>query len=76
MPLLVYKHAITYILSSSVYEMSIFSLIFLLRVSCFEYAEPVFINVYGAQESIPLAYVAGRACTTNRVVAPARQVEN
>jgi hypothetical protein len=29
--------------------------------------EPVFVNVYGAQESIPTAYVAWRASTTNRV---------
>jgi hypothetical protein len=30
--------------------------------------EPVFVNVYGAQESIPPAYVALRAGTTKRVV--------
>jgi hypothetical protein len=35
--------------------------------------EPVFVNVYGAQESIPPAYVAWRAGATNyRVVVPAR----
>jgi hypothetical protein len=30
--------------------------------------EPVFVNIYGAQESIPPAYVALRASTTKRVV--------
>ncbi len=34
------------------------------------------VNVYGAQESIPLAYVAMRACTSNGVVVPARQAGN
>ncbi len=40
------------------------------------YTEPVFVNVYGAQESISPAYVAWRASTTNRAVAPARQAGN
>ncbi len=35
--------------------------------------EPKFINVLGAQVSIPPAYVAWRAGTTNRVTVPARQ---
>jgi hypothetical protein len=39
-------------------------------------AEPVFVNVYGAQESIPPTYVAWRAGTTNRVVVPARAAGN
>jgi hypothetical protein len=34
--------------------------------------EPVFVNVYVAQESIPRACVAWRAGTKNRVVVPAR----
>jgi hypothetical protein len=34
--------------------------------------EPVFVNVYGVQESIPPAYVACRSGTANRVVVPAR----
>ncbi len=38
--------------------------------------EPVFVNVYGAQESIPPAYVAWLAGTTNRVVVTARQARN
>jgi hypothetical protein len=41
--------------------------------------EPVFVNVYGAQESkesISPDYVACRASTTNRVVVPASQPEN
>ncbi len=42
--------------------------------------EPVFVNVYRAQESIrepiPPAYVAWRAGTTNRVIVPARQSGN
>ncbi len=43
--------------------------------------EPVFVNVYGVQESIPKetippAYVAWQAGTTNRVVVPARQAGN
>jgi hypothetical protein len=38
--------------------------------------EPVFVNVYGAQKSIQLAYVAWRAGTTNRVIVPARQAGN
>jgi hypothetical protein len=33
----------------------------------FSPAEPVFVNVYGAPESIAPAYVAWRASTTNRV---------
>ncbi len=40
------------------------------------YSEPVFVNVRGAQESIPLAYVIWQASTTNRVVFPARQAGN
>jgi hypothetical protein len=36
-------------------------------------AEPVFVNVYGDQESIPTTYdVVWRAGTTNRVVVPTR----
>jgi hypothetical protein len=35
--------------------------------------EPVFVYVYGAQKSIPPAYVAWPAGMTNRVVVPARQ---
>jgi hypothetical protein len=35
--------------------------------------EPVFANVYGAQESIPPANVAG---TANKVIVPARQAQN
>jgi hypothetical protein len=38
------------------------------------YSEPVFVNVYGAQESISPAYVAWRAGTKNRVVV--RQARN
>ncbi len=38
--------------------------------------ELVFVNVYGAQESIPSAYVAWRAGTTSRGFVPARQVGN
>ncbi len=38
--------------------------------------EPVFVNVEGAQESIPLAHVAWRAGTSNRFVVPARQARN
>jgi hypothetical protein len=37
-----------------------------------ESSEPVFVNVYGAQESIPPACVAWRAGTTIWVVIPAR----
>jgi hypothetical protein len=36
----------------------------------------VFVNVSGAQEAIPPAYVAWRASTSNKVVAPARQAGN
>ncbi len=32
--------------------------------------EPVFVNVWGAQESIPPAYVARRACTIVRAILP------
>jgi hypothetical protein len=32
--------------------------------------EPEHVNVSGAKESIPTAYVAGRAGTTNRVILP------
>jgi hypothetical protein len=38
--------------------------------------EPEFVNVYGAQELIPPAYVDWRGGTSNRVVVPARQAEN
>jgi hypothetical protein len=38
--------------------------------------EPVFVNIYGAQESILPAYVAWWAGTTNRVVVPTRQAGN
>ncbi len=38
--------------------------------------EAVFVNVYRAQESIPPAYVAWRADTTNRVVVQASQAGN
>jgi hypothetical protein len=31
-------------------------------------AEPVFVNLYGAQESIPPAYAARRAGMTNRAI--------
>ena len=41
-----------------------------------ERPEPVFVNVQGAQESIPPAYVAWRAGPTNRVVVPARSTGN
>jgi hypothetical protein len=40
------------------------------------FSESVFVNVYEAQESIPPAYVAWWAVTTNRVVVPARQAGN
>ncbi len=40
------------------------------------YTEPVFVNVYSAQESISPAYVAWRASTTNMVVVPARKAGN
>jgi hypothetical protein len=39
-------------------------------------AEPVFVNVYGGQESIPQAHEAWRAGTTNRVVVPVCQAGN
>jgi hypothetical protein len=39
---------------------------------CEQYTEPGFVNVYGAQESIPSAYVSWRADTTNRVLVPYR----
>jgi hypothetical protein len=38
--------------------------------------EPEFVNVQEAQESIPPAYVACRAGTSNRFVEPARQAGN
>jgi hypothetical protein len=41
-----------------------------------EKPEPVFVNVDWAQESIPLAYVAWGAGTTNRVVVSGRQAGN
>ncbi len=40
------------------------------------WSEPVFVNVYGAQESIPPAYVVWQAETTKRVLEPARQAGN
>jgi hypothetical protein len=40
------------------------------------YTAPEFVNVYGAQESIPPAYVAWRTGASNRVVVPARQAGN
>jgi hypothetical protein len=39
-------------------------------------SEPVFVNLYGTQESIPPAYVAWRAGKKNKVVVPARQDGN
>ncbi len=39
-------------------------------------ARAVFVNVYGAQESIPPASAAWRAGTTKRVVVPAPQAGN
>jgi hypothetical protein len=51
-------------------------------ISCMVFAnvevrpEPVFVIVYGAQESIPSAYVARRAGTKNRVFVLARQAVN
>jgi hypothetical protein len=39
-------------------------------------SEPVFVNVYGAQESISPAYVAWWASTTNKVVVLAQQPGN
>jgi hypothetical protein len=44
-----------------------------MKLSLIEESESVFINVYGAQESIPPAYIAWRADTSNRVVEPAGQ---
>jgi hypothetical protein len=41
-----------------------------------EATEPVFVNINVVQESIPTAYVAWLAGTTNRVVVPARQAGN
>ncbi len=38
--------------------------------------EPVLVNVYGTQDSIPPSYEAWRAGTTNRDVEPARQAGN
>ncbi len=40
------------------------------------YTEPVFVNVYGAQESIMPAYVASQAGTTNSVVVLSCQAGN
>jgi hypothetical protein len=52
------------------------SLLILIHLpSPFLVPEPVFVNVSGAQELIPLAYVAWRAGTTNRVVVPSRRLE-
>jgi hypothetical protein len=39
-------------------------------------SEPIFVNVYVAQESILPAFVAWRAGTKNRVVVSARQAGN
>jgi hypothetical protein len=39
-------------------------------------SEPVFVKVYEAQESTPPAYIAWRACTTNRVIVSACQAGN
>jgi hypothetical protein len=47
-----------------------------MKYSSLKVSEAVFVNVYGAKESIPLAYVARRANTTNRVFVPARQAGN
>ncbi len=47
-----------------------------LKNSDLRYTEPVFVNVYGAQESISPASEACRAGTINRVVVPARQAGN
>ncbi len=38
--------------------------------------EPVFVNVQGAQESIPPSYVAMRAGKTNKVILPGHQYRN
>jgi putative methionine-R-sulfoxide reductase with GAF domain len=38
--------------------------------------ESVFVNDCKAEESIPQAYVACQASTTNRIVVPARQAGN
>ncbi len=38
--------------------------------------EPVFVSIYGAQESIPPAYAAWRASTKNSAVVPAREARN
>jgi hypothetical protein len=46
------------------------------KIQTFLQSEPVFVNIYGAQESILPAYVAWRASTTNRVVVPTRQAGN
>ncbi len=43
---------------------------------CGQKTEPVFVDVYGAQESISPAYVAWRVGTISRVVVPARQAGN
>ncbi len=43
---------------------------------CLAIPEPVFVNVYEPQESLPLTFVAWRAGTTNRVVVPTRQAGN
>jgi hypothetical protein len=46
---------------------------------CYLFPELIFVNVYGAQESIPRnrfppAYVAWRAGTANKIVVPARRL--
>jgi hypothetical protein len=41
---------------------------------CQRLPEPEFEHVEGAQESIPPAYVVGRAGASNKVVVPARQL--
>jgi hypothetical protein len=46
----------------------------LLVVVAIANTEPIFVNVFRAQESMPLAYVAWRAGTKYRVVVPVRQL--
>ncbi len=41
-----------------------------------KFPEPEFVNVQGAQELIPPAYVAWQAGTSNRFVVPDRQAGN
>jgi hypothetical protein len=54
---------------------------FLLACSDVHSTEPVFVNVYGAQESIPSnrfspTYVPWRVATKNKVIVLARQARN